>query len=325
MKPSNFLIIVILYSLLLEACRGSSIEPFPTGNFIGIASPADTPTIFGEGYISTQHNNRDITFSPDMDEIYFTTTNKKSTFSVIMTMKKRKGIWSEPEIASFSGRYPDIEPMFAPDGNALFFASRRPLKANQSTKDWDIWKVERTDEGWSEPINLGDAVNTPKDEFYPSIAANGNLYFTAQYDTNSLGAEDIYRAKWEDGDYQKAENIGDSVNTRFYEFNAYVAPDESYLIYTSYGRPDGVGGGDLYITFKDSEGEWGKTKLFPFNSKALDYCPSVTPDGQVFFYTSDKPTHADQFDAPINVADFEEMLTTDGGNIYWIRADKWIN
>lgn len=76
--------------------------------------------------ISQFPNVRDITFSPDIREMYFTIESYKKEISTIITLKKEDGKWSDPSVASFSGVYKDLEPSFSPDGLKLFFASDRP-------------------------------------------------------------------------------------------------------------------------------------------------------------------------------------------------------
>ncbi|MDZ7685318.1 MAG: hypothetical protein U5O39_10230 [Gammaproteobacteria bacterium] len=108
------------------------------------------------------------------------------------------------------------------------------------------------------PVNVGAPINTAGNEFYPSVTASGNLYFTGQRETGA-GNEDIFRAVMEDGRWSRIENIGPGVNTEGYEFNAFVAADESYIIFSSQrGRDDELGGGDLYISRKGDSGEFEK-------------------------------------------------------------------
>ena len=53
---------------------------------------------------------------------------------------------------------------------------------SDSVKDYDIWYLQKKGDGWEGPFNLGAAVNTDKDEFYPSLTKYGNLYFTRNND-----------------------------------------------------------------------------------------------------------------------------------------------
>ncbi|MBK8496879.1 MAG: PD40 domain-containing protein [Chitinophagaceae bacterium] len=159
----------------------------------------------------------------------------------------------------------------------MFFSSNRPLSGSE-IKDFDIWVVEKENGKWGEPRNLGAPVNTKEDEFYPSITKTGNLYFTAAY-KNGIGKEDVFMAKLENGKYGEPVPLDTAVNSKTYEFNAFVSPDEDFIIFTSYGRKDDNGRGDLYMSIKDASGNWQPAKhLSMLNSAKLDYCPFVSFD-----------------------------------------------
>jgi len=114
--------------------------------------------------------------------------------------------------------------------------------------------VEKTQTGWSEPANLGLPVNTPSQEFYPSVSTNGTLYFSSNRD-GGKGSGDIYHTQFVNGKYSTPENLGDSINTKTFEGDPYIAPDENFLILTAYNRSDGLGDGDLYISL-NRDGHW---------------------------------------------------------------------
>ena len=129
--------------------------------------------------------------------------------SRIACAKKVKEKWSEPKLVPFTSKHRDIEPFLSSDGLKLYFASNRPLHDSISTsKDYDIWYVERknSNEEWSSPINLGKPVNTSSDEFYPSVAANCNLYFTSE-GLDSLGKDDIFCSKWNNNSLRSVDNF----------------------------------------------------------------------------------------------------------------------
>lgn len=286
-------------------------------------NPPETLTIFGEGSISTNINERDFAVSPDGKEIFYTISTPKSTFqTLVYTHLSPKGEWSAPEVAPFAGEYSDLEPVFSADGKTLFFASNRPLTGNEP-KDFDIWKVTRTSTGWSKPENLGAVINTETDEFYPSVARNGNLYFTGAY-KDGVGREDIYVSEFKNNQYQKPVALDTAVNSKFYEFNAFIDPNEQYIIYTSYGRKDDSGGGDLYMAVKDSSGKWKSAKnLAALNSKQLDYCPFVSPDGKVLFLTSERHQLMVSFmggkATAKKIHEIGNGVLNGTGNIYWIN------
>ena len=67
----------------------------------------------------------------------------------------------------------------------------------------------------------------------------------------------------------------------------FIAPDESYMIYCSI-RKDGLGKGDLYISFKDNKGDWSEAVNMgnSINTENHELCPFVSADGKYLFYTS---------------------------------------
>ena len=168
---------------------------------------------------------------------------------------------------------------FSPDGQWIYFSSDRPISGNEK-KDFDIWRVKRLPSGkWGEPENLGPNVNSAKDEFYPSVTRSGNLYFTAEL-PQGRGSEDIVVCKPDGTGFGKPELLPEDIDTKFDEFNAFIDPDEQFILFSSYGRENDMGGGDLYMSRKDAQGNWLPSHHLPvpLNSGSLDYCPYVTPD-----------------------------------------------
>ena len=233
---------------------------------------------------------RDFTISKTNDETYFTIQSQLEEVSVILLLRKKNYQWTEPEIPPFSGKYKDLEPFLSPDNKRLYFVSNRPIHRDSiHPKDYDIWYVERNspDTPWSEPINLGAPVNTTNDEFYPSLAKNGNIYFTS-VTSKGKGEDDIYFSKWNGTAYEAPISLDENINTNGYEFNAYVASDESYLIFSGYNRRDGMGSGDMYISQKDQNGDWGKAENLgsSINSPYMEYCPFVDEKTNTLYFTS---------------------------------------
>ena len=290
------------------------------GEYLGQQKPGVSPQIFAPGFISTNLGERDAAFTPDRKEFYYSLWT--GSFGVILFTKETESGWDNPEIVSFSHDYSNIEPFITNDGKKLFFSSNRPIENTGEVKDYDIWYVTRTDSGWSEPINVGSPVNSKADEFYPSIADNSNIYFTAQTD-KSLGSEDIWISKFEEGKYSEPENLGENVNSKTDEFNAFIAPDESYIIFSNWGRKDGPGGGDLYISFKDENRNWLPSKNLGenINSPQLDFCPYITKDGKYFFFTSRRQNEKLIDNNHESYSSLKQLLNSpmNGNNdIYWM-------
>lgn len=298
---------------------------FSTSSFGQNNAAGDTVAVlFEPGLISTKYPNRDIAISADGSEIYYTLQSYKREVSVIMQLTKSNGKWSKPQVAAFSGQHGDLEPAFSPDGKRLYFVSNRSADGG-TKKDYDIWYVDKKDGKWGEAQNIGLPVNTEMNEFYPSVTNKGDLYFTAEYKDNK-GKEDIYVSRLVDGKYTKPESISEAVNSETYEFNAFVAPDESYILFTSYGRPDDMGGGDLYISIKDDQDKWSPARRLSntVNSTALDYCPFVSPDGKYFYFTSNRNNikQADDYQTIINMMESIENGFDNVYRISWESIDK---
>jgi Tol biopolymer transport system component len=293
------------------------------GPFLGQSLPDSTPTLFAPGVVSTGGEERDIAISPDGTEIYF--SKLLGDRSAIVVVRQVRGAWQEPQILPFSGLYMDLEPALHPDGSRLYFASNRPLTAEGEPADFDIWYCDRTGDGWSAPINPGPPLNSDANEFYPSVANDGSVYFCATIE-DAGPDENIYRSQLVDGNFARPERLGPGVNTDFDEFNAFVSPDESYLIFSSFGREDGLGGGDLYVSFRLPDGTWSESINLgeEINSGSLDFSPFVSADGKLLFFTSRRSALDLSLDEPLS---YEKIVRLSNGpgngsrDIYWVETD----
>jgi Tol biopolymer transport system component len=309
----------ICIPFFLEAQTGKNLFDNPYFN----QEPAiDTVVLFAPGAISNEFGNRDMAISPDGNEIFYTMQYLRGLISVIMCTKEANGKWSSPEVASFSGIYNDLEPAFSPDGTKLFFVSNRGLNNEGKIKDYDIWFVTKENGEWTEAKNVGAPVNSEKDEFYPSITKRGDIYFTRAVEGRE---EDILFCRFLNGNYSVAEALPDAINSVNDEFNAFVDPDEQFIVFSVYGRKDDNGGGDLYISKKNEKGEWMQAvnSGTTINSKSLDYCPYITPDKKYFFFTSNRHAIKIPFDKKQNIKSLERVLHSPLNgydNIYWVEA-----
>jgi WD40-like Beta Propeller Repeat len=86
------------------------------------------------------------------------------------------------------------------------------------------------------------------------------------------------------------------VNSALYEFNAFVSPDEQFILFTAFGRKDDKGRGDIYVSTKNEKGNWLPAKnLEVINSEKLDYCPIVSFDNKTLFFTSERHVIPESF------------------------------
>lgn len=308
-----FLIILSLSSCQKENKINVALEETP-----------NKATLFGAGTVSTHLYERDLAISPDGNEIVYTLGDFKQSKRCLVLLKKEKGTWTSPQILPFSGEHQDIEPFFAQAGNRLFFASNRPINDSSNAKDYNIWYSDRQAGGWSAPIALNDKINTQGDEFYPSLGKSGNLYFTATR-KDGIGREDIFVSVLRDGEYQTPLVLDTLINTKYYEFNAYISPAEDLLIFSSFGRKDDLGGGDLYYSKKDAAGKWSEAKNMGslINSDKLDYCPFVDIARNNFYFSSERMADSKSKLAHVqDLIDFAEKPQNGMGDIYRIGLDE---
>jgi Tol biopolymer transport system component len=236
------------------------------------------------GPLATAADELNAAFTPDGKSVYF--TRKVSKDSALIVVSHRRGErWSEPEVASFSGRAPDYDPFITPDGSRIFWMSKR--SANGEPKnDFDLWMADRVGGGWGEPMRLPEPVNSVAGEFFPSVARNGTLYFSSNREGGG-GRGDIYRSRLVDGGYRSVENLGPVVNSTGFDGDPLIAPDESFLIFTGWGRPGGDPEGDLYLSYRTDD-RWSVPVALPpeINSPAQEYAPALSPDGRWFYFAS---------------------------------------
>ncbi|WP_117211543.1 PD40 domain-containing protein [Allorhizocola rhizosphaerae] len=239
--------------------------------------------LFAPGVISSDQQEYRITFTRDGNTAYFTRANGdwfSATESRILVSRRTNGVWGQPTVAPFSGTHKDIDPFITPDGKRLFFATIR------SGEDSDLWVVQRTRSGWSEPVEV-TGVNGPGNELYPSVAMDGTLYFGS----DRTGDWDIYRARLRpDGTYGEPENLGPVINTPGLDFNPEITPDGRVLLFAALGREGQSGGqdggSDIYVSFQHQGGGWTNPfNLGPnVNTPAWEFHPTLAPRGDRLYF-----------------------------------------
>ncbi len=243
-------------------------------------------TLFG-GQTFAGIESAGLTFTPDGNTLYMGSIgNNRSgaTGLEILTSKFENRNWTTPVLAEFSksygGRIQDFGPLVSPDGMKLFFVSGRPISGT-TIKDDDIWVMDKTENGWGTPQNLGYPVNTSNHEYMPAVSSDGTLYFSL------LG--DLYCSRLTAGKYSTPAKLPYPINMPGYdENNPFIAPDGNLLLFAS-ERPGGFGGYDIYCS-KKNNGVWSTPKnLGPkVNSDIWETAPTLSPDGKTLYFNRGK-------------------------------------
>ena len=286
-------------------------------------APLTPPTgfaaeLFGEGTFSTGLYELAPTFTADGRTAYFTvSTPAYGRLHMIMETRWDGRRWSTPRIAPFSGRWGEADPLISPDGRRLFFLSRRPAPGRAAERtDFDIWYVERSGDGWGEPVHVPSASGS-SDEHYASVAADGTLYIAAiRPDSRNQG--DIYRVPLVNGVYGEPENLGPAINAPDrHDTTPYIAPDQSYMIFGSRGRPDQrVASLDLYVSFRRN-GIWTEARPLGdiVNTWRTEYCPTVSADGRYLYFTSERGFADRPQEKALTTAEWNRMLNGPGNGL----------
>ena len=246
--------------------------------------PADTALVFGQGIISTDNYEFAITFSPEMDELFFT-RRKPGEENEIYTMRLQGGKWSEPEAAFFStARGWDFEPHISPKGDMLYFGSTRPLDDTAAPTGMHQWYSKKNADGWGPPAPL-EKPFAERFVMYVTSSANGTLYFTSGEEGARPEDGGIYYSIKEGDKFTDVKRMEKEISLPgTWTAHPYIAPDESYIIYD--GKSDtGFGDCDLYISF-NRNGTWSEpVNLGPeINTDQCEMCASVSPDGKYLFF-----------------------------------------
>ena len=138
------------------------------------------------------------------------------------------------------------------------------------------------------PKNLGDAVNTPGAEYFPSLTIDGKeLVFTRRAGYSN---EDFYFSRKKGNEWDTAKPIEGNINTDLNEAAQNISLDNKWLVFDACGRVDGFGGCDIYISYITPQG-WSQPINFGrrINSEQWDAQPCLSPDKRDLYFSSSRP------------------------------------
>jgi ketosteroid isomerase-like protein len=334
-RQGRWVIVQMHFSMasdLVEATvRGGASFAACDGPYLGQKPPGGAPELFAPGLVCTGMGERDVAITPDGREIYFGVMS--GPVNTIMVTRLENGHWTEPAVAPFAADpgYFHFEPCLSADGKRMLFLTTRPTGGEETKPGWanqNIFAADRKEDGtWGEPYDLGAPVNTTSSEFFPSLTRDGTLYFTRGAPRG--GQLQIVRSRLAGGRYQEPDTLPAAVNGQGVPYNAFVSPDESYLIACVDGRTDGAEPGrpQYFVFFRDPADRWsdgvclGKDVSPVGGNAGSSY---VSPDGKYLFFGSTKPRGISSTPGnPLSLRALREAYSrTRNGNsdIYWMEA-----
>ncbi len=192
----------------------------------------------------------------------------------------------------------DAGPSISADGLSLFFISNRP--GGCGNDDLYVSTRATTDDPWGAPINLGSTVNRSGNDGYPSISADGlTLYFSSPR-PGGLGNGDIWVTTREtkDAPWGPPVHLRPPVNSAHIELSQSISADGLSLYFSS-DRPGGSGARDLWVTVRaTTEDAWSTPVNLgsAVNASSYDDLPSISRDGLMLFFSSNRPGGAGSVD-----------------------------
>jgi len=272
------IVLLVLLGIICTNCSESGKSIFGTKDaYFGQKPPGLIPEIFASDIINHLAHSSP-SFTPDGKEIYWSTVSGNNETRKIYYVKFENNKWTKQMLANISGNYHDDQPFISYDGKKLYFASKRP-KIENGDQENDIWISDKTEQGWGEPKTINNLIGL----WTPTVTRKGTIYFLEVID----GTRVICRAELKNGAYSEIEYLNENINKiAALNWCPFISPDESYLIFSS-NREGGFGSGDLYISFKDKNGEWQEAINMGdlINTEKQERFPGVSPDGKYLFFT----------------------------------------
>lgn len=193
--------------------------------------------------------------------------------------------WNEPELLNFNDVHTYTATInVSPDGQQLF------LFINDLTTS-GVYESHLIGETWSAPEKFNSEINADAWETHVALAADGNSMFYVSERDDGFGKRDIYRSvKLPNGEWSKALNLGDVINTEWDEEAPFVHPDGKTLYFSSKGH-NSMGGYDIFYTTIQEDGSWSVPKNigYPVNTTDDDIFFVTTADGKRAYYSSNRP------------------------------------
>ena len=296
---------ILIFCLLVLTASNllSQQNEFPklTGPYLGQKPPGLVPELFASGIVSTLRNEHcPAVFSPNNDEVFWSATDGQKFY--LFRSYLDKSVWTSPSIPEFTKGLDATNPVFSVDGKRLFFVSQ--LIENNK---WllTLWYVEKTPSGWSERKKVDEITTFGNIGYQVSFTRNGTIYFASDKE-GGFGSKDLYRSAFVNGKYTKPENLGNVINSEFWEESVYVSPDESFILFRRNKRIENDLVSDFYISYNNKD-QWTEPKLFTdkLGAKGDGMWIGMSPDQQYIFFV--KKGIVNQF-------------TTNGSEMFWVDA-----
>jgi outer membrane protein OmpA-like peptidoglycan-associated protein len=188
--------------------------------------------------------------------------------------------------------YNEYSPAITADGNTLMFTRELETGGNDpfmGRRQEDFYISYRDEEGnWSNAVNAGKPLNTSGNEGAHTLGAGGQyMYFTACDRPGGLGRCDIYFSAFDGERWSEPFNLGEPVNTAYWETQPSISADGKSLYFVS-SKPGGFGGSDIWVSEMGADGKWGEPVNAGdvINTAGDETTPFIHFDGKTLYFSS---------------------------------------
>jgi outer membrane protein OmpA-like peptidoglycan-associated protein/tetratricopeptide (TPR) repeat protein len=214
-------------------------------------------------------------------------TRKLGSEDFFYCTKKPDGSWDAAKpLEKINTPQNEGAEMISQDGQWLAFAAtNRP----DSRGGFDIYFSFLSPNGWSEPRNAGNRINSDQWESQPCLSPDKkDLYFSSSR-FGGYGGRDIYVSHLVNGNWTEPENLGPKINSAGDEQCPFIHADNQTLYFTSGSWP-GYGDDDLFYSKKQPDGKWSEPVNlgYPINTMGRDATLFIAADGKTAYYASDR-------------------------------------
>lgn len=278
----NYSIILLISTIFLNACASKKQESKNNDSttivspYFGQKPPGLIPEVFAPGVISINgRNEHGTSFSPDLDEVYFS-ANKKDEETSIYFSKLKGNKWTPVKRANFTNgiKREELYPFVSLNDKRIYFTALDSIYSDEK-----IWYVNRSEDSWSDAIQLDSPLNDDL-VFYINQAKNGDLFYT------SISKGKMYYAPNKNGEFPEVQEV-----ELDFGHHGFISPSQEYLlVHTRNKENEQRKDADIYVCFKEKDGTWTKPISLgnEVNSNGNEGCPSITPDGKYMLFGRDE-------------------------------------
>jgi outer membrane protein OmpA-like peptidoglycan-associated protein/tetratricopeptide (TPR) repeat protein len=201
---------------------------------------------------------------------------------IYYAIKMPSGKWSKSVYFEYNTLKNEFPACLSVDGRML-------ILSREERGNYDLFYSIFENGKWTEPVFMGNSINSSADEKEASLSEDGNnLYFTSNRD-GGYGKFDIYESRRSaNGKWGKPVNLGKDINTSENEISPFIHPDGQVLYFSSDGyNEESMGGYDIFYSTKNTNDTWSMPLhiKYPVNTTRDDVDYQVTSGGKRY-YTS---------------------------------------